>query len=81
MHERPPLPGAALVAWMTIVGTAVGLVLLTRSNEPLAVKLLTIGVAAEGLCLILVYYLGGWRERSRLMRKIKALERDREKQR
>jgi hypothetical protein len=81
MPERPPPPGAALIAWLTIVGTAVGLVLLARSNEPLAVKLLAVGVAAEGLCLILVFYLGGWRERLRLMRRIKALERELERHR
>lgn len=79
MNERPPLPGGLLVAWLTIVGTVVALVLLARSHEPLAVKLLAVGLAALGICLIIVFYLGGWRERVRLTRRIRTLERQLER--
>jgi len=68
-------PGTILMAWLTIVGTVVALVLLARSSEPLAVKLLAVGCAGQGVCLIAVFYLGRWRERAILMRRIHTLER------
>lgn len=79
MNDRPSAGGAAL-AWLTIVGTAIALVLLVRSEEPLAVKLLAVGLAIVGLCLIAVFHLGGWLERTRLNRRIKALERKLERE-
>jgi energy-converting hydrogenase Eha subunit E len=77
--ERPPVPGGPVIAWLTIIGTVVALVLLARSDEPLLVKLLFVGLTALGICLIVVFYLGSWRERLRLMRQIKALERERDR--
>ncbi|HEX7278902.1 MAG TPA: hypothetical protein VF255_04670 [Solirubrobacterales bacterium] len=79
MDEQRSAGGVAL-AWLTIVGTGVALVLLVRSEEPLTVKLLAVGVATIGLCLIAVFYLGSWLERTRLNRRIKALERKLERE-
>lgn len=76
-----PLPGAALVGWLTIVGTMIALVLLVRSDEPVAVKILGVGLAVAGICVILVYYLGKWRERKRLAQQIRTLERERDRHR
>lgn len=63
------------MAWFTIVGTVVALVLLARSSEPLSVKLVVGGCAALGACLIAAFYLGRWRERAVLMRQMRVLER------
>jgi hypothetical protein len=63
------------VAWLTIVGTAIALVLLARSSEPLAIKLGVFGVTAAGIFFIATFHLGCWRERSRLTPHIHSLER------
>lgn len=72
------MPGGPLLGWLTIVGTLVALVLLARSEEPLTLKLVAVGLAAFGVCLIVVYYLGRWHERLQLARRIKMLERERD---
>jgi hypothetical protein len=73
--DRPPSPGGVLIAWLTVVGTVVAMVLLGRSNEPLSIKVAVVGLAALGVCLILVFHLGRWRERASLLAKVRALER------
>jgi hypothetical protein len=75
MGDDHPRPGGVILAWLTVVGTLVALVLLARSQEPLSIKLVIVGLAVLGICLIVVFHLGRWRERARLSSRIHALER------
>lgn len=79
MNNGPLRPAEVLVGWLTFIGAVVALVLLIRSHEPLGVKVGLVGLTAAGIGAIAFFYLGGRRERSRLSRRIRALERELER--